>query len=148
MCQMFAGQNPATYEYATRSLRLNGQSTSIRLARAFRKLLTYIAEAEELSTPPFLSRLHSAVLDLPAEAPTFTSLLRAACLVPLRRLAHPAPAPALSGASRPPGPRPPGALPPRCDPNSSPKISSARSSLNGVRSRLRKRAGAARRRFS
>ena len=35
MCQMFAGQDPARYEYVTRRLRLNGQSTSIRLERAF-----------------------------------------------------------------------------------------------------------------
>ncbi len=56
MCQMFAGQDPATDEYETRSLRLNGQSTSIRLERAFWNVLTDIAQAEKLSTPQFLSR--------------------------------------------------------------------------------------------
>ena len=88
MCQMFAGQDPATYEYETRSLRLNGQSTSIRLERAFWNVLTDIAEAEELSTPQFLSRLHSEVLELHGEARNFTSLLRCACLVHLGRMAH------------------------------------------------------------
>ena len=88
MCQMFAGQNPATYEYETRSLRLNGQSTSIRLERAFWNVLTDIAEAEKLSAPQFLSRLHSEVLELHGEARNFTSLLRCACLVHLGRMAH------------------------------------------------------------
>lgn len=88
MCQMFAGQDPATYEYETRSLRLNGQSTSIRLERAFWNVLTDIAEAEELSTPQFLSRLHSEVLELHGEARNFTSLLRCACLVHLNRAVH------------------------------------------------------------
>ncbi len=92
MCQMFAGQDPATYEYETRSLRLNGQSTSIRLERAFWNVLTDIAEAEELSTPLFLSKLHSEVLELHGEARNFTSLLRCACLVHLGRMVHVAPA--------------------------------------------------------
>lgn len=88
MCQMLAGQDPATYEYETRSLRLNGQSTSIRLERAFWNVLTDIAEAEELSTPQFLSRLHSEVLEMHGETGNFTSLLRCACLVHLNRVAH------------------------------------------------------------
>jgi predicted DNA-binding ribbon-helix-helix protein len=92
MCQIFAGQDPATYEYETRSLRLNGQSTSIRLERMFWNVLTDIAEAQELSTPLFLSRLHSEVLELHGEARNFTSFLRCTCLVDLGRTAQEAPA--------------------------------------------------------
>ncbi len=92
MCPMFAGQVPATYKYETRSLRLNGQSTSIRLERAFWNVLTDIAVAEELSTSQFLSRLHSEVLELHGEARNFTSFLRCICLVDLGRMAHEAPA--------------------------------------------------------
>ena len=91
MCQMFAGQDPATYEYETRSLRLNGQSTSIRLERAFWNVLNAIAEAEPLSTPQFISKLHSEVLELHGEARNFTSLLRCACLVHLDQMTHQAP---------------------------------------------------------
>jgi predicted DNA-binding ribbon-helix-helix protein len=92
MCQIFAGQIPATYEYQTKSLRLNGQSTSIRLETAFWDELTKIADAEGLSTPQFISRLHSEVLELHGEARNFTSLLRCACLVHLNRVAKTAPA--------------------------------------------------------
>jgi len=92
MCQIFAGQDPASYEYETRSLRLNGQSTSIRLERAFWSVLTEVAAAEGLSGPQFISRLHSEVLELHGEARNFTSLLRCACLVHLNRQVELAPA--------------------------------------------------------
>lgn len=52
MCQIFAGQNPGRYESETRRLRLNGQSTSIRLERAFWRILDEIAAREGLSTSP------------------------------------------------------------------------------------------------
>ena len=88
MCQIFAGQDPATYECETRSLRLNGQSTSIRLEQAFWSVLDDIAAAEGLSVPQFISKLHSEVLELHGEARNFTSLLRCACLVHLDRIAR------------------------------------------------------------
>ena len=53
MCQIFAGQDPASYECETRSLRLNGQSTSIRLEAAYWEMLDQIAEAEGFTTPGF-----------------------------------------------------------------------------------------------
>jgi predicted DNA-binding ribbon-helix-helix protein len=83
MCQIFAGQNPARYESETRRLRLNGQSTSIRLERAFWRIVDRIALQEGLSTPAFISKLHSEVLELNGEAPNFTSLLRCACTIHL-----------------------------------------------------------------
>jgi len=81
MCQMFAGQEPESYEYLSRSLRLNGQSTSLRLERKFWRVLDEIAAAESTSTPLFISTLHAEVVDLHGEARNFSSLLRCACLV-------------------------------------------------------------------
>ena len=85
MCQIFAGQDPASYESETRSLRLNGQSTSIRLEASYWEMLDGIAEVEGFTTPGFLSKLHSEVLELHGEAKNFTSLLRCACLQFLKR---------------------------------------------------------------
>lgn len=85
MCRIFAGQDPASYEYVTQSLRLNGQSTSIRLERAFWEMLEEIAEAEGISIGQFISKLHTEVLDLHGEVRNFTSLLRCACLIHVRR---------------------------------------------------------------
>ncbi len=86
MCQIFAGQDPNRYESVTRRLRLNGQSTSIRLERSFWRILDRIAEREGVSTPAFISKLHSEVLQLHGEATNFTSLLRCACTIHLGEL--------------------------------------------------------------
>ncbi len=85
MCQIFAGQDPADYEPETRRLRLNGQSTSIRLERSFWQIVDEIAASEGVTTPAFVSKLHAEVLELRGEARNFTSLLRCACLVRTRR---------------------------------------------------------------
>jgi predicted DNA-binding ribbon-helix-helix protein len=85
MCQIFAGQDPATYTSITRSLRLNGQSTSIRLEAAYWEMLDKIAHEEGFTTPAFISKLHAEVLELKGEAQNFTSLLRCACLQHLKR---------------------------------------------------------------
>ena len=84
MCQIFAGQDPDSYASELRSLRLNGQSTSIRLEVAFWELIDQIAADEGVSTPAFISKLHSEVLLLNGEVRNFTSLLRCACLQYLR----------------------------------------------------------------
>lgn len=81
MCQVFAGQDPARYESITRRLRLNGQSTSIRLERAFWEIIDEIAMGEGTTTPAFVSKLHSEVLEQRGEPENFTSLLRCTCLI-------------------------------------------------------------------
>lgn len=81
MCQIFAGQDPDDYVTETRSMRLNGHCTSIRLETAFWRVLADIATREGLSVPQFVSRLHSEVLERHGEARNFTSLLRCACLL-------------------------------------------------------------------
>ena len=80
MCEIFAGQDPARYECQTRNLRLNGQSTSIRLEAAFWDIIDEIATGEGTTTPAFISTLHSEVLERIGEPSNFTSLLRCACL--------------------------------------------------------------------
>lgn len=81
MCQIFAGQDPENYEPITRRLRLNGQSTSIRLERNFWGIVDGIAQKEGMTTPAFISKLHAEVLEIRGETPNFTSLLRCACLI-------------------------------------------------------------------
>ena len=77
----------ALYISETRRLRLNGQSTSIRLEQAFWAILDDIAAGEGLSTPAFISKLHTEVLTLRGEAKNFTSLLRCACLIRTEQIA-------------------------------------------------------------
>ena len=51
MCHLFASQAPDSYAFETRSIRLNGQSTSIRLESIFWSILEEIAAREGLSVP-------------------------------------------------------------------------------------------------
>lgn len=88
MCRIFASQDPSTYRGETRSIRLNGQSTSVRLEAAFWDVLDAIAAEQGFSTPGFLSKLHGEVLEIHGEARNFTSLLRCVCLEHLRRQAQ------------------------------------------------------------
>jgi predicted DNA-binding ribbon-helix-helix protein len=83
MCRIFAGQDPETYESETRSIRLHGHSTSIRLERAFWTVLDAIAAAEARTTPQFIEKLHDEVTELRGDVANFASLLRCACLVHL-----------------------------------------------------------------
>lgn len=85
MCRLYAGQNPARYEVSTRRLRLNGQSTSIRLERAFWQILDEIALQEGLTTPAFMSKVHAEVLELHGEPTNFSSLLRCTALIYIDR---------------------------------------------------------------
>jgi len=81
MCRLFASQSPDSYAFETRSIRLNGQSTSIRLEKVFWSIIEEIAAAEGLTVPRFISTLHREVLLLWGEVPNFTSHMRCICLV-------------------------------------------------------------------
>lgn len=80
MCRIFASQPPEMYACETRSVRLGGHVTSVRLEAAFWAILEEIAESQGMSVPKFLSKLHDEVLDAGAEGHNFASLLRCACL--------------------------------------------------------------------
>ena len=92
MCEIFAGQQRSNYQYQTRSIRLNGQCTSVRLEFKFWSILDAIAESESMSTPQFISKVHTEVMALHGESRNFSSLLRCACLVYLEHQADIAPA--------------------------------------------------------
>jgi predicted DNA-binding ribbon-helix-helix protein len=100
MCHLFASQNPDSYVYETRSIRLNGQSTSIRLEKVFWNILEQIAAREGLSVPSFISTLHHEVLLMWGPVPNFTSHLRCICLVALEKQVSEMPATRL-GPQRP-----------------------------------------------
>ena len=88
LCQMFASQAKSNYQFQTRSLRINGQCTSLRLEHMFWRILDEISEGEEISTPQFISKLHTEVLALHDEATNFSSMLRCTCLIYLEKQAQ------------------------------------------------------------
>lgn len=84
MCQIFAGQDPAKYECITRSVRLDGHATSIRLEATFWDILEELAERQDLPLPRFLSTLYDEVLEIHGEVANFASLLRVSCMLYLQ----------------------------------------------------------------
>jgi predicted DNA-binding ribbon-helix-helix protein len=81
MCQLFAHQPQRDYESQTRSLRIGGHCTSIRLEMSFWDTLEEIAAKENMSVGKFLTTLHNEVLDHHGEVKNFASLLRCSCLI-------------------------------------------------------------------
>ena len=81
MCRLFAHQPQRDYELQTRSLRIGGHCTSIRLELAFWETLEEIAAKEGMSLAKFLTKLHSEVLDHHGEVNNFASLLRCSCMI-------------------------------------------------------------------
>jgi len=80
MCRIFSGQPADRYGFQTRSVRLSGHVTSIRLEAAFWAILEEIAGREGATLAKFLTELHDEVLEFEGESTNFASLLRCACL--------------------------------------------------------------------
>lgn len=85
MCHIFAGQNPENYKFVTRSLRLAGHSTSVKLEAKFWSILDEVATEQTLSTPQFLSKIYDEALMINGDVPNFASLLRCACALYLEQ---------------------------------------------------------------
>ena len=80
MCHVFAGQDPADYTFETRSVRLIGHSTSVRLEARFWMVLEQLAEVQGMAMAKFLSALYKEALEIHGEVGNFASFLRCCCL--------------------------------------------------------------------
>jgi predicted DNA-binding ribbon-helix-helix protein len=85
MCRIYAGTAQLEYQPVSRSLRVHGAVTSIRLEARFWAILDEMAESEGLTTPKFIAKLHDEVLDEHGDVRNFTSLLRVVCAIYLGR---------------------------------------------------------------
>lgn len=80
MRRIFSGQLLESFNYQTRSVRLGGHATSIKLEGAFWEILDEISEVTNKPLGRFLTELHDEALSLAGDPHNFTSLLRCACL--------------------------------------------------------------------
>lgn len=80
MCHIFAGQDPRNYAYETRSVRLMGHATSVRLEAKFWIVVEDIARAQCMPLPKFLTQLYAEALEIHGEVSNFASLLRCCCI--------------------------------------------------------------------
>ncbi|MBL4645839.1 MAG: intracellular proteinase i [Hyphomicrobiales bacterium] len=80
MCQLFIDADPALWTSHTRSFRMDGMVTSVRLEELFWRTLETIGERDGLSVPQLLHRLYNESLDAGHDLGNFTSFLRVCCL--------------------------------------------------------------------
>ena len=79
MCQIFVQANPMSYEATTRSIRLHGVVSSVRLENLFWDTLEEIATRDGMNVPQLLSRLYDELLEHRGDIPNFSSFLRVSC---------------------------------------------------------------------
>jgi predicted DNA-binding ribbon-helix-helix protein len=79
MCQIFVRANPQSYEATTRSIRLHGVVTSVRLENLFWDTLEEIGTRDGMNVPHLLSKLYDELLEHRGDIPNFSSFLRVCC---------------------------------------------------------------------
>lgn len=80
MCRLFVGANPDLWTSHTRSIRMDGMVTSVRLESMFWTILEEIAAKDDLNVPQLLHQLYNESIDEGHDLGNFTSFLRVCCL--------------------------------------------------------------------
>jgi predicted DNA-binding ribbon-helix-helix protein len=80
MCQLFAKTDPILYESRTRTIRIRGVLTSIRLENLVWDVLAEMAAAEGRTTNNLISMLYDEILQYRGDVPNFASFLRVTCI--------------------------------------------------------------------
>jgi predicted DNA-binding ribbon-helix-helix protein len=80
MCEIFISADPASYESRTRSVRLHGVATSIRLEHLYWDVLEEIARRDNMSVVHLIERLYDELVEARGAVGNFTSFLRVCAL--------------------------------------------------------------------
>lgn len=81
MCRVLTDQSPRRFAKVSRSVRISGHSTSVRLETAFWQVLEGIAKTEGLTTSKLISQLYAEAMELPGGISNLASVLRTVCLL-------------------------------------------------------------------
>lgn len=85
MCEFFVKADPIVYESRSRTIRIHGALTSIRLENTVWDTLAEMAEAEGRTTNSLIALFHDEILAHRGEVPNFASFLRVTAMRYLRR---------------------------------------------------------------
>ena len=107
MCEFFVKADPIQYEQRSRTVRIHGVLTSIRLENMVWDLLAEMAAEEGRTTNALIALFHDEILAHRGEVPNFASFLRVTCMRYLRRClqakdSEPAAAPKATAGQQPP----------------------------------------------
>ena len=85
MCEFFVKADPIAYEQRSRTVRIHGVLTSIRLENMVWDTLAEMAEEEACTTNALIAKFHDEILAHRGEVPNFASFLRVSAMRYLRR---------------------------------------------------------------
>lgn len=85
MCEFFVKADPIQYEQRSRTVRIHGVLTSIRLENMVWDILAEMAAAEGRTTNALIALFHDEILAHRGEVPNFASFLRVTCMRYLQR---------------------------------------------------------------
>ena len=88
MCEIFIRANPDSYESRTRSVRLHGVVTSIRLEHLYWEVLEEIARRDGMSVVHLIEKLYDELVRARGEVGNFASFLRVSALRYMALQAH------------------------------------------------------------
>lgn len=80
MCDFYVSADPILYESRTRTVRIRGVSTSIRLEKFIWDTLAGMAKDEGMTTNALIVTFHDEILQSRGDVQNFTSFLRVTCL--------------------------------------------------------------------
>ncbi|SFF78009.1 ribbon-helix-helix domain-containing protein [Neptunomonas qingdaonensis] len=80
MCKLFIQANAELWSSSTRSLRIDGMVTSIRLENYFWTILDNISSRDGMNIPQMITRLYHESIDAEHDLGNFTSFLRVCCM--------------------------------------------------------------------
>lgn len=80
MCEYFVNADPILYESRTRTVRIRGISTSIRMENFVWDILAKMASEEGITTNALIVQFHDEILRHRGDVQNFTSFLRVTCL--------------------------------------------------------------------
>lgn len=79
MCQLFVGADTNLWENQTRSMRIDGMATSVRLEEFYWQVLTEIGARDDLSVGQLVTRLFLETTEAGHDPDNFASFLRVCC---------------------------------------------------------------------
>lgn len=88
MCEIFIRANPDSYESRTRSVRLHGVVTSLRLENLYWDVLAEIGQRDGMGVSQLLEKLYDELVQARGEVGNFASFLRVSALRYMALQAH------------------------------------------------------------
>jgi predicted DNA-binding ribbon-helix-helix protein len=80
MCGIYSKADPIHYESRSRSVRIHGVVTSLRLENLFWEVLAEIAKNDGITTNQLIAKLYDEIIEYLGDVPNLASFLRVSCL--------------------------------------------------------------------